>query len=78
MINKISVGMTKQQVIKAMGNPVSVSAQTGTEMLNYSFIETPFDDPRPYYVRLREGKVESYGRLGDFDSQKIHMQIENR
>jgi hypothetical protein len=24
----------------------------------------------PYFVRLKDGKVESYGKAGDFDSAK--------
>lgn len=74
-MNQISIGMTKQQVIEALGQPVSTSAKPGIEYLNYRFSET--NDPRlygyttPYFVRIVDGKVESYGRLGDFDSTKV-------
>lgn len=66
--------MTKDEVIAVMGKPVSVSAQGRTEYLNYSLSET--DDQAfygitiPYYVRLIDGRVESFGRMGDFDSTK--------
>jgi hypothetical protein len=74
-MNLISLGMTKAEVIKQLGRPVSVSAQSGVEYLNYRFAETGDDDfygnYTPYYVRIVDGKVESYGRLGDFDSTKI-------
>ncbi|MES2580068.1 MAG: hypothetical protein V4552_05925 [Pseudomonadota bacterium] len=57
-----------------MGEPVSVSAKDGTEYLNYKLSETDDDAFRgwtsPYYVRLINGKVDSYGRTGDFDSTK--------
>lgn len=75
--NKISgvrLGMTKDEVVKVMGEPASVSAQGGAEYLNYALSET--DDEafmgftRQYFVRLINGKVESYGRSGDFDSTK--------
>ncbi|MFZ1548827.1 MAG: SHOCT domain-containing protein [Candidatus Nitrotoga sp.] len=73
-INGLQIGMTKEQVIAAMGNPVSVSAKDGTEYLNYKLSETDDDAFRgwtsPYYVRLIKGKVDSYGRTGDFDSTK--------
>jgi hypothetical protein len=73
-IAKVSMGMTRAEVITAIGPPVSVSAQGAAEYLNYRLSETP-DDAfmgilRPYYVRLVNGKVESFGRAGDFDSTK--------
>ena len=66
--------MTKDEVIKVMGKPVSISAKGGTEYLNYKLSETDNDAFRgwtsPYYVRVINGKVDSYGRTGDFDSTK--------
>jgi len=62
--------MTKQQVIATLGTPVSTSATTGVEYLNYRFSET--DDhafngiTTPYYVRIVDGKVVAYGRSDDF------------
>ena len=73
-INTINIGMTKDEVIKVMGKPVSISAKGGTEYLNYKLSETDDDAFRgwtsPYYVRIINGKVDSYGRTGDFDSTK--------
>jgi len=73
-INNIQVGMVKSEVIEKMGSPVSVSATKGTEYLNYKLSETDDDAFRgwstPYYVRLVNGKVDSFGRSGDFDSTK--------
>ena len=73
-INNVSLGLSKQEVISVLGPPVSTSAKEGVEYLNYSFSETDDDAfigrTRPYYVRIVNGKVESYGRLGDFDSTK--------
>lgn len=75
-MNQVSLGMTKQQVIEVLGPPVSTSAKSGVEYLNYRFLEVDAverrhaDPTTPYYVRLVEGRVESYGRLGDFDSTK--------
>jgi len=73
-MNRLSTGMTKQQVIQIMGRPSSTSAQGGAEYLLYKLSET--DDEafngitRSFYVRLINGYVESYGRMGDFDSTK--------
>jgi outer membrane protein assembly factor BamE (lipoprotein component of BamABCDE complex) len=73
-ISSVQLGMTKEEVIGVMGKPTSVSAQGGAEYLNYVLSETNDDAFRgwtkPYYVRLVNGKVESYGRTGDFDSTK--------
>ncbi|HKQ23145.1 MAG TPA: SHOCT domain-containing protein [Burkholderiales bacterium] len=75
--NKIAgvrLGMTKDEVVKVMGEPASVSAQGGAEYLNYALSETDdqafYGFTTPYFVRLINGKVESYGRSGDFDSTK--------
>lgn len=71
-INGVQIGMTKGDVIETMGKPVSVSAKDGTEYLNYKLSDTDKDAfngwTSPYYVRLINGKVDSYGRAGDFDS----------
>lgn len=73
-INSVSIGMKKYQVIATMGKPVSVSAKGGTEYLNYNLSETDDDAfigrTSPYYVRLINGSVDSFGRTGDFDSTK--------
>jgi len=73
-INKVSLGMTKQEVIYALGRPVSTSAKEGVEYLNYKFSESGDEAfwgvTRSYFVRIVNGEVESYGRLGDFDSTK--------
>lgn len=80
-ISQVKLGMTREQVIKVMGPPASTSAKGSCEYLNYSLSET--DDQafvgitEPYYVRLVDGRVDSYGRLGDFDStQKPTVRIE--
>lgn len=78
-INSVSLGMSKGDVIKTMGNPISTSAIDGTEYLNYELSETNFSayqgSTKPYYVCIRDGKVISYGRTGDFDSTKDPTQV---
>lgn len=74
-MNDISIGMTKQEVVNVLGPPTSTSAKEGVEYMNYRFSETDdyafYGITSPYFVRVVNGKVESYGRLGDFDSTKI-------
>lgn len=69
-INKVSLGMNKAQVIEVMGSPTSTSATEGVEYLNYTLIEA-FGVNAPYFVRLKNGKVDAYGKRGDFDSTKV-------
>lgn len=60
----LRIGMTKEEAIKAMGEPNSVSAQGAFEYLNYMLSESSANGgywTRPYYVRLAEGKVQAYG-----------------
>lgn len=77
-MNEVSVGMTKHQVIENMGPPTSTSAQGSIEYLTYALYDTAearrFGYFTPYFVRLIDGKVESYGRRGDFDSTKTPTQ----
>lgn len=78
-IANASLGMTKQQVMNTMGQPTSVSAKGSTEYMMYKLCTAEGDfmnDWRcrhweSYFVRLVNGRVESYGQKGDFDSTKI-------
>jgi len=45
-------------------NPDRVAAKGNTEYLIYSYRNDE------YFIRLIDGKVEAYGRQGDFDSTK--------
>jgi len=63
-LQKISIGMSEQQVIKIMGKPRTVAQQGKVKYLSYE--ETYYKG----YVRLIDEKVESFGRQGDFDSAK--------
>lgn len=61
---KISLGMTKAQVIEILGSPVSVSADAdkGEEQLVYKRMKHAISEwPRTYAVTLRDGKVVRYG-----------------
>ncbi len=80
-LSNVSLGMTKAEVIKSLGNPSSVSAIDNVEYLKYTCSDSPaatmlFGVPgcnyrsHEQFVRLVNGKVESYGKVGDFDSAK--------
>ena len=79
-MNRLEVGMTKQQVISILGQPESIAAQgNGVEAMRYELSAGhdwwtadmgAFQKKRDYYVRLINGRVESYGQMGDFDSTK--------
>ena len=81
-LNSISLGMTKPEVIKNLGNPESVSAKDNIEYLKYSCLGAFSTSTancnsfnHEYFVRLVDGKVESYGKVGDFDSTKDQTNI---
>ncbi len=69
LLNRISVGMNKAEVIQTLGEPNSSAAQGNTEYFKYLMDNWPLA-PKPCFVRFIDGKVESYGNLGDFDSTK--------
>lgn len=69
-LNNVNLGMSKQDVVMVMGKPKSISSQGNIEYMNY-LLREEFGMVNPkydYYVRLVEGEVESYGKLGDFNS----------
>ena len=61
---KISLGMSKAQVIETLGSPVSISADGDKEeeYLIYKRMKHAISEwPRTYSVTLRRGKVVKYG-----------------
>ena len=65
-MNHLKIDMTKQEVIEVLGAPDSTSATRKVEYLKYR-INTGLFSTAEYYVRLIDGKVESYGEQGDFN-----------
>ena len=64
-MNNLQLGMSKTEVIDTMGNPVSTSARQDVEYLKYRFRSDGLLTSE-YYVKLQNGKVDSFGRVGDF------------
>jgi hypothetical protein len=65
-INNLKIGMTKQEVIEAIGEPNITSASGKLEYLKYR-INVGLVYSEDYLVRLWDGKVEAYGQRGDFN-----------
>jgi len=53
-MRSVSPGMTKPEVVKILGKPWTAGGAAGVEVLHYR-------DDGYYFVRLVDGKVESYG-----------------
>jgi hypothetical protein len=58
--NKISLGMTKLQVMRALGKPETISADSTGESLFYR-LERPWWQDKPFKVQIVDGKVVSFG-----------------
>jgi hypothetical protein len=80
--------MSEEAVIHQLGKPTSVSMLGNTKYLEYTAWDTDewgnHVNHQFFYVRMMEGKVDSFGRKGDFDSTKnpakdinINQKIEN-
>ena len=72
-LNRVSIGMTKAEVIRSIGTPDSTSASDGREYLIYHLASPKalVVDPRDlthYYIRLTSGRVDAYGEQGDAPS----------
>jgi hypothetical protein len=65
-LNSVQIGMTRDQVIDAIGTPSSTSEMADTQYLKYQLCSDWIFTDR-YYVRLTNGKVDAFGRVGDFN-----------
>lgn len=71
-LSAVSLGMTKADVIRQLGRPTTVAANGNVEYLSYEWDRI---GDGPYggawaYVRLVDGRVDSYGEKGDFGTTK--------
>jgi hypothetical protein len=60
-VQNISIGMTKAEVLQQLGKPTDVAGSGNVEYFWYNPVNRFWER---YYVRLVNGKVESYGPLG--------------
>ncbi len=69
-LNNVHLGMTEAEVVKILGQPVSMAEnKDGSKMLYYELAERGAG-PMPYSVKLVNGKVDSYGRDSGATPQK--------
>lgn len=65
-LNKLEIGMTRSDAIKAVGKPKSTTAGVNGEVLAYDFTDKSFGDgmifPGRYFVFVREGRVAGWQR----------------
>jgi hypothetical protein len=65
-LDKLSLGMTKAEAIKAIGKPKSTTADSRGEVLAYDFTDKPFGDgmifPGRYFVIVQNDKVTGWQR----------------
>jgi hypothetical protein len=59
-MSRISPGMTKPEVVRILGKPDSSGGSSGVEVLHYKQDEGWWRFSY-YFVRVVDGKVESYG-----------------
>jgi hypothetical protein len=64
-LNQVHIGMTRADIIALLGQPDSTSAQANIEYLTYYLMvnSSTYDRELPYFVRIVDGKVESFGRF---------------
>ena len=67
-LNRISLGMSREEVVKTLGRPHAVSAQGDVEFLTYNLINKGVGDMKEFVVRVQKGSVESFGERGNFGS----------
>jgi len=79
LMNGVALGMSKAEVIAAMGQPSRISANNNTEYmiyrLVYDVLRHPFGNivreyKSDYFIQIESNRVTKYGRVGDFDSTK--------
>lgn len=71
---KIKVGMTRDQVEGILGTPHLVSASGNTEFLGYNLENEKVGGRSEYFVKLLNGRVEMFGRKGDFGTTVLPQQ----
>lgn len=68
-MDRLKVGMTREEAITAVGQPVSTGADRTSETLYYRLSETRDDAyhriTTTFFVKLVDGRVDSFGRIVD-------------
>ena len=74
-LSAISIGMKKQEVISFYGEPFRVAAIDSSEYFIYRGFDNELFKSNGFmvyeaFIRFKDGKVDAYGRLDDFDSTR--------
>jgi len=67
-LNHLSLGMSRDEVVKTLGRPHGVSAQGDVEFLTYNLLNKGVGDIKEFVVRIQKGSVESFGERSNFGS----------
>jgi hypothetical protein len=70
-LNRISPGMTREEVVSALGTPHAVTAHGAVEYLSYNLLNKGVGDMKEYAVKVVAGRVESFGEKADFGPQLL-------
>lgn len=70
-LNRISPGMTREEVVSALGTPHAITAHGGVEYLTYNLLNKGVGDMKEYAVKVVAGRVESFGEKADFGPQLL-------
>jgi hypothetical protein len=65
-LGKVSLGMSRDEVVKTLGKPHAVAAQGDSEFLTYNLLNKGVGDMKEFVVRLDKGAVESFGDRASF------------
>ncbi len=72
-LNKVSLGMSRDEVVKTLGRPHAVTAQGDAEYLSYNLLNKGVGDMKEFVVRLNKGAVESFGERASFGSSLLSL-----
>ena len=73
---RIQLGMSRSEVISILGKPKEIKVSGKSEYLMYSgrpagrIAPFPGEIWQDYFYRFIDGRLESFGKMGDFDSTK--------
>jgi hypothetical protein len=73
-LNRLNLGMTKQQVVGTLGEPHTTAAQGNIEFLTYWLDRENMGGKDEYFVKLVDGKVTTYGHKGDFGTAVMPLE----
>ncbi|MDD5729783.1 MAG: hypothetical protein PHN57_01450 [Candidatus Omnitrophica bacterium] len=72
LMNRVSLGMSKEEVERKIGQPNTTKANSdGTQILEYVLYNSYTGMYDQYWVILKSGKVVQFGRAGDFGNARV-------